>query len=204
LNRATGTLSIKLGWVVALAAAFAAAGCAELKQADDWAMKKALEDRGATGELQPEPWAGEMKVPVEAQCTFTPTYLEGHNCCVMKRYTTGLDVDTAFARSMQEYAFSQKRGDEGVGYPHYHGHLYQAQAGAVYRVFGEVVPRSDIRLHRGVWIGLVIAKASSITAEVEPVYCEARGRRMQDQLIWHQTVQASIRATLPPTPARKP
>lgn len=195
---------MSIAFVVA-AAVVAWRGCAELKQLDDAAMKQALESRGATGEMQPEQWAGEMKVPDAAQCTFNQTYSEGHNCCVMKRYTTSLDVDTAYARAMQEFAFTVKRNpNEGAGYPHYHGHLYQANAGALYRMFGEVRPRSDIKLNRGVWMGLVIAKASPTTSEVEPVYCEARGRRMQDQLGWHQAVQESIRTTLPSVSVRKP
>lgn len=187
---------------LAMLTVFSVAGCAELKQLDDAAMAKALEMRGATGELQPEPWPGEMKVPEAAQCSFGRTYPEAHNCCVMKRYTVGMDVDTAYARAMQEFAFSLKRSPaEGSGYSHYHGHLHQAGTGALYRMMGEVVPRSDVKLRRGVWMGLVIAKSSPTSAEVEPVYCEIRGRRMQDQLGWHQAVQESIRQTLPPVVA---
>lgn len=189
---------------IALLASTAAAGCADLKRLDDAAMNKVLEERGQVGQLQPEQWAGEMKVPAEAQCTFTNTYKEIHNCCLMKRYTTSLDVDTAYAKAMQEYAFSMKRrAGEGVAYPHYHGHLYQAQPAALYRMFGEVTPRSDVRLSRGVWMGLVIAKSGPNTAEIEPVYCEANGRRMRDQLTWHKAMQESIHATFPPVSARK-
>lgn len=195
-------LKFNRAWPIAVLAAFGVAGCAELKQLDDAAMAKALEMRGATGEMQPEPWPGEMKVPEAAQCSFGRVYPESHNCCVMKRYTTRLDVDTAYARAMQEYAFTDKRNAaEGANFTHYHGHLYQTNAGAMYRLMGEVVPRSDVRLRRGVWMGLVIAKASPTTAEVEPVYCEIRARRMQDQLGWHLAVQESIRQTLPPMAA---
>lgn len=186
-------------------AAMLLAGCAELKALDDKAMNHVLEQRGQTGQLQPEQWAGEMVVPPEAGCKFTSTYRQAENCCVMKRYTTSLDVDTAYAKAMQEYGFSVKRppGD-GAGYPHYHGHDYQAEPAALYRMFGDVTPRSDVRLSRGVWIGLVIAKAGPGIAEIEPVYCEARGRRMKDQLTWHKAVQDNIRTTLPPlAPQRK-
>lgn len=190
-------------WPIAALIATGMAGCAEMKQLDDAAMAKALEMRGATGEMQPEQWPGEMKVPEAAQCSFGRAYPESHNCCVMKRYTTTVDVDTAYARAMQEYAFTAKRSSaEGAGFTHYHGHLYQTNAGAMYRLMGEVVPRGDVKLRRGVWMGLVIAKASPTTAEVEPVYCEIRGRRMQDQLGWHQAVQQSIRLTLPPVAAQ--
>lgn len=182
-----------------MVAAVALTGCAQLKQADDWAMNKVLEERGQVGQLQPEPWPGVTKVPPEANCRFTTVYREGDNCCVMPPYTIAMDVDAAYARARVEYAFHEKRPrDEGVNYPGYHGHVHEATPGAFYRVFGEVQPRSDVRLSRGVWMGLVLSKASSSTANVEPVYCEIRGRRMKEQGVWHQAVQDSIRRTLPP------
>lgn len=184
--------------------AVALAGCAEMKALDDKAMNQFLAQKGQTGQLQPEQWAGEVVVPAEAQCGFSERYKQMHNCCVMKRYTTAIDVDTAFAKAMQEYGFSEKKPPgEGAGYPHYHGHDFTAQPGALYRMFGDVVPHSDVRLSRGVWMGLVIAKAGPNSAQVESVYCEARGRRMRDQLTWHKAMQESIRATLPPVSTSK-
>jgi len=175
------------------------AGCAQLKQADDWAMNKVLQDRGQVGQLQPDPWPGVIKVPPEAQCRFTGVYREMDNCCVMGPYTAAVDVDTAFAKARVEYGFKAVRPqDEGRGYNGYHGFVYETTPGAVYRLFGEVSPRSDARLSRGIWMGLVLSKASPTTTAVEPVYCESRGQRMQDQLTWHKAAQESIRATLPP------
>ncbi len=185
--------------LTAIALAVAVTGCADMKKLDDWAMNKALEDRGQVGQLQPEQWAGDIKVPAEANCSFSATYKQIHNCCIMPKYTTSLDVDTGFARVMQEYSFTQwRKPGEGDGYPHYHGQTYQAQPAAFYRLAGEVYPRSDVKLSRGVWMSFMVVKASATTAEVEPVYCEARGRRMQDQLAWHQSVQESIKKALPP------
>lgn len=186
-------------------AAVLLAGCAELKALDDKAMNHVLEQRGQTGQLQPEPWALQTDVPPEAECKFSGLYRQIQNCCIMKRYTTSLDVDTAYAKAMQEYGFSVTRpSGEGANNPHYHGHDYQAQPAALYRMFGEVTPRSDVRLSRGVWMGFVIAKAGPNIAEIEPVYCEMRGRRMKDQLTWHKAVQDNVRATLPPLqPQRK-
>ena len=175
------------------------AGCAQLKQADDWAMNKVLQDRGQVGQLQPELWPGVNKVPPEAQCRFTGVYREADNCCVMGAYTAALDVDTAFAKARLEYGFKAVRPpDEGRGYNSYHGFAYETAPGAMYRLFGEVVPRSDARLSRGIWMGVLLSKASPNTTGVEPVYCEIRGNRMKDQLSWHQAIQESIRTTLPP------
>ncbi len=186
--------------VLLLAGAAFLAGCAELKQADDWAMNKVLQDRGQVGQLQPDLWPGAIKVPPEAQCRFSGVYREMDNCCVMGAYTAALDVDTAFAKARVEYGFKTVRPpDEGRGYNGYHGFVYEVAPGAMYRLFGEVTPRSDPRLSRGIWMGLTLSKASPTTTSVEPVYCEIRGNRMKDQLAWHKAAQESIRATLPPS-----
>jgi hypothetical protein len=185
--------------VAAVVAATLAAGCAELKKADDWAMNKVLEDRGQVGQMQPEPWVGEMKVPEEAHCKFSAFYREDENCCIMPRYTTALDVDTAFAKARSEYDFQEKRPyGEGVNVAHYHGFLFEAHPAAFYRMMGEVMPRSDVRLSRGVWMALVVSKASATTTEIEAAYCEIRSRRMKDQLTWHRAMQDSVHATFPP------
>lgn len=186
-------------WPVALLAAIGISGCAELKQFDNASRVKSLDRRGPNGVLLPEHLPGVVQVPEAAQCSFGPIYPEGQNCCVMKRYTTGMDVDTAYARAVQEYGLGPKPNmAEGAGYSHYKGHLFQIDPGAMYRMTGEVVPRSDVKLFRGLWIGLVIARASPTSTDVEPVYCEVRGRQMQDQLGWHLAVQKSIWRTLPP------
>lgn len=177
-----------------------ASGCAQMKAADDWAMNTVLEGRGQVGQLQPANWMGDTTtVPAEANCRFSANYKQMDNCCLMPRYTTTLDVDTAFAKARVEYGFKEKRPlNEGRDFPGYHGFVYETHPATLYRMFGEVNPRSDVRLSRGVWMGLVISKVSATTAEIEPVYCEIRNRNMKDQVTWHKAVQDSIRATLPP------
>jgi hypothetical protein len=192
--------------VSSLAVAGLLSGCAELKKADDWAMNKVLVERGQVGQLQPATWAGDLpKVPPEARCRFTSTYRESENCCLLPRYTTALDVDTAYAKARVEYGFKEKKPyNEGRDFPGYHGFVYETHPATLYRMFGEVTPRSDVRLSRGIWMGLVISKASATTADVEAVYCEIRNRSMKEQLTWHTAVHDSIRTTLPPaTPDKK-
>lgn len=178
----------------------ALAGCAQLEQAEDWAQAKVLRDKGQEGQLQPEPFAMSAKVPKAAQCKApTSQYPESDNCCVMAKYTAAVDIDTAAAAARVEYGFQPKRRpDEGTGYSGFKGHAFEANSGSFYRMFGEVTPRSDVRLSRGVWMGLVLSKASANRTNVEPLYCEIRGRVMKDQLTWHEAVQESIRATIPP------
>jgi hypothetical protein len=117
----------------------------------------------------------------------------------MPRYVAALDVDTAYANSRVEYGFQEKKPPaEGRDFTRYHGFDYEAHPATLYRMFGEVNPRSDVRLSRGVWMGLVLSKASPTTTNVEAVYCEVRSRQMKDQVTWHKAMQESIRATLPP------
>ena len=102
--------------VGALVAATLAAGCAEMKELDDWAMKKAREGRTST------PVASSTSPPTSppasppgatptatyerngarlalgsASCTFSPGYPKDGHCCIMDRRESAMDVDTAFA-----------------------------------------------------------------------------------------------------------
>lgn len=151
--------------------------------------------------LVPEPRDHPIVVPVGAQCTFTPTYRADQNCCVMKPYSLELDVDTAFKRAMREYEFGERLRPwevEAEAYPEVNkGHQYLTRPGSEYQLKGIVVPNSDILPFRGLWLGLVISKTGPNRSEVSPVYCEALGRAMRDQVAWHRAAQASIRATLP-------
>ena len=182
-----------------IAAGLSLAACAELKQLDDMAMQKVLADRGQTGQLQPERFAGEMKVPKEANCGHSPAFPEAENCCLMPKYTAGMDVDTALAKARLEFNFQERKpAGEGAGYSHYHGWRYEANPGAFYRMAGDVVPATDVRLSRGVWVSMVLSKAGPAATDVAVAYCEARGRRMEDQLTWHKALQDAVRGTLPP------
>jgi hypothetical protein len=157
--------------------------------------------------LMPAPRARPIVVPVEAQCTFTPTYRADQNCCVLKPYTVGLDVDEAYRRVMREYQFGEQLRPwegEAEAYPEINkGHQYLTRPGSEYQLKGIVIPNSEPLLFRGLWVGLVISKAGPNRSDVSPIYCEAFGRAMQDQVAWHRAAQASIRATLPAERARE-
>lgn len=156
--------------------------------------------------LMPAPRDRPIVVPVDAQCTFTPTYRADQNCCVLKPYAVGFDVDEAYRQVMREYEFGvQPRPweEEAAAYPEVHkGHQFLTRPGLEYQLKGIVIPHSEPLLFRGLWVGLVISKAGPNRSEVSPIYCEAFGRAMQDQVAWHRAAQASIRATLPAARAR--
>ncbi|MCL4696283.1 MAG: hypothetical protein KJ023_04360, partial [Burkholderiaceae bacterium] len=87
---------------------------------------------------------------------------------------------------------------EGEAYPdRFHGHRHETHAGHSYRLKGIVVPRSDARLARGLWLGLDLRGVEPGSVEVAPLYCSVGGWSMENQALWHDVVQRSIRSTLP-------
>ena len=151
--------------------------------------------------LKPDYDKRPISVPAEAQCDFTPTYRENQNCCVMQPYRSAMDVDTAYARAVREYGFSREPRPyelEAEAYPEIsHGHGHDVQKGERYQLWGIVVPRSDVRLGRGVWVGLTLQAAGPHSTDVKPIYCEPFSRAMEHQRTWHKAVQWTIRDTLP-------
>jgi hypothetical protein len=141
-------------------------------------------------------------VPIGATCAVDGTYRQSQNCCVMKSFRVRADVDLAYAAVVHEYDFRSEPREyelEGEAYPHrFHGHRHDARAGQSYRLQGIVVPRSDARLGRGLWLGLDLNKVAPGLVEVAPVYCSVGGWSMENQALWHDAVQQSIRSTLPP------
>jgi len=187
----------------ALLASIAVAGCAEMKELDDWAMKKAREDR-ATAPGQQADRAVKFKVPAEAQCSFNPGYVEADNCCIMTPYMSSLDLDTAFARAVQEYRFPTKVKERGRDPNPTRLYRYMSYPGQEHMAANEVRPRSSSALSQGFYMTLRIEKgAVDANSRIELAYCETPGLRATDQLAWHKAVQDSIYATLPPVQARK-
>jgi hypothetical protein len=153
-------------------------------------------------DLRPASDKRAVSVPNDAGCSFTPTYRENQNCCVMGAYRTFIDVDTAYARVVREYDFRPRQNiveSALEATPElFHGHLHDVRTGERYLLRGIVFPRSDVRLERGVWMGLRLEAAGSKSTEVQPVYCELGARAMEDERTWHGAVQQTIRSTLPP------
>ena len=152
--------------------------------------------------LQPSTKRQPVLVPTSAHCTFTQTYREDQNCCVMKPYETGLDVDAAYRQAMHEYDFSKQPRpyeEAAEAYPEiYHGHQHESEAGHSYRLAGIVVPQNNVPLFRGVWLSLALQRSDSGVTKVEPTYCEVGARGMEDQRAWHQAVQTTVLTALPP------
>lgn len=157
---------------------------------------------GCAYPLKPDYDSPTISVPEEAQCSFSATYREDQNCCAMRAYRTAIDVDTAYDRLVREFGFNrvpQPYEVEGEAYPEiYHGHRHETRHGGPYELWGIVVPRGDVRLFRGVWMGFTLRATGPDSTDVRPVYCEVQARPMKQQLVWHRAVQRSIRATLPP------
>ena len=142
-----------------------------------------------------------VTVPAPANCTFSSEYLESKNCCVLKPYATSLRVDDAYARLMREYTFSRKPrmfDEELEAVPDlFHGHEHTAEPGSRYRLSGVVLPKSDERLFRGVWMGVTITRRDREMTQVQAEYCQPGGYALEDQLAWHLAVQASLTSALP-------
>ena len=142
-----------------------------------------------------------VSVPAAANCTFSGEYPASKNCCVVRPYVTSLRVDVAYARLMREYNFSQKPrmfDEELEAIPElFHGHHYTVEPGVSYRLGGVVLPTSDVRLFRGVWIGVTITHIDREVTQVQAEYCQPGGYAMEDQLAWHLAVQASLKSALP-------
>jgi hypothetical protein len=157
---------------------------------------------GCAHDLRPTSEKRALSVPKEASCSFTPTYRENQNCCVMRPYRTIIDVDAAYARAVREYDFRPEQNiveSALAASPDiFHGHRHDVRAGERYQLWGIVFPRSDVQLGRGVWMGLQLEAAGSKSTDVQPVYCELGARAMEDERTWHGAVQQSIRSTLPP------
>ena len=157
---------------------------------------------GCAYHLKPDYDTRTILVPAEAACSFTQTYRENQNCCVMKPYRSAINVDSALVRAVREYDFRREPRPydvEGEAYPEiFHGHRYDAQVGKRYELWGVVLPRSDERLGRGVWVGLTLEAAGPKSTDVHPIYCEPLARAMDSQRTWHNAVQSTIKSTLPP------
>lgn len=161
---------------------------------------------GCAHDLKPDSGNRTISVPKGAECSFTPTYRENQNCCVMRPYRTAIDVDTAYARVVREYNFRPEphMGElEGEAYPDvFHGHRHDVRSGERYQLWGIVFPRSDVRLRRGVWVGLTLEATGPKSTDVLPIYCEFGARAMEEQRTWHKAVQWTIKETLPPDVGR--
>ncbi|HOX68555.1 MAG TPA: hypothetical protein PKV56_11870 [Burkholderiaceae bacterium] len=142
-----------------------------------------------------------VAVPSSANCTFDATHRQSQNCCVMQAYRARVDVDVAYDTVVREYGFRPEPREyelEGEAYPdRFHGHRHETHAGHSYRLKGIVVPRSDARLARGLWLGLDLRGVEPGSVEVAPLYCSVGGWSMENQALWHDVVQRSIRSTLP-------
>ena len=90
------------------------AGCAEMKELDDWAMKKAHEGRAPAAGSQANR-SGLAQASGGAQCAFNPGYQKSDNCCILEPYMSSLDVDAAFAQASQEYRFPTKVKGPEIG-----------------------------------------------------------------------------------------
>jgi hypothetical protein len=141
-----------------------------------------------------------VSVPASAGCKFTPELPENKNCCVMSPFFTPMHVDRAYSHLMREYRFSQEPKifeEELEAVPNlYHGHQHIVRTGDAYRISGVVVPKSDMRLYRGIWLSVALTEIGPDT-RVEAAYCQVAGLQMTDQALWHQAVQASLSSTLP-------
>jgi hypothetical protein len=157
---------------------------------------------GCAHDLRPTVDKRAISVPKDAECSFTPSYRESQNCCVMRPYSTAVDVDTAYARAVREYDFRAEPSivdSELEAYPDiFHGHRHDVRSGERYQLWGIVFPGTDVRLGRGVWMGLNLVATTLKSTDVQPVYCELGARAMEDQRTWHRAVQSAIKMTLPP------
>jgi hypothetical protein len=185
-----------------LLAALAVAGCAEMKELDDWALKKAREDRQpATG--TPAASAAKFNVPSGAQCAFNPGYPESANCCILSPYMSSLDMDTALARAVQEFQYPTKISGRGRDPNPSRLYRFMTYPGQLHDVANDVRPRSDASLAQGLWLKLRIEPGVDKHAHVELAYCETPGLRAADQVAWHKAVQNAIYTTVPPLQARR-
>jgi hypothetical protein len=184
--------------VVALAVAVA--GCAEMKELDDWAMKKAHEGRAPAAGTQANR-GGSAVTSGGAQCAFNPGYQKSDNCCILEPYMSSLDVDTAFTQASQEYRFPTKV--KGTGKDPTRLYRYMTFPGQSHIVANDVVPRSGGVLSQGFWLALRVETGPQKgMSRIDPTYCATPGVRATDLEAWHKAVQDSIYATMPPVQGR--
>jgi hypothetical protein len=161
---------------------------------------------GCAHDLRPASDTRAISVPKDAECSFTPSYRENQNCCVMQPYRTPTDVDTAYARVVGEYDLRPEKSNVESALEAnpdiFHGHRHDVRTGDRYELWEIVFPRSDARLGRGVWMGLKLESTGSKSTDVQLVYCELGARAMEDQRTWHRAVQSTIKTTLPPAVER--
>lgn len=152
--------------------------------------------------IRPSSDRSPVSVPISANCTFNETYRQSRNCCVMKPYPARKDVDAAYAAAVRAYGFKAEPREyelDGEAYPDlFLGHRHDVQAGQSYQLKGLVVPRNDPRLGQGLWLRIDLEKVAPEVTEVAPVYCTVGGWSMENQTLWHDAVQQSIRSALPP------
>jgi len=186
----------------AVLATLAIAGCAEMKDLDDWAMKKAREGRQPTADAQAAGVA-KFKIPAGAQCAHNAGYPESENCCIVDGYMSSVDIDTALARAIQEFQFPTKLTGRRLDPNPVRLYRFMSYPGQMHDVANDVRPRSDPSLAQGFWLYLRIEPGVDKHAHVEPAYCETPGVRAADQVAWHKAVQNAIYTAVPPLQARK-
>ena len=186
--------------VSAVALTVAVAGCAEMKELDDWAMKKAHEGRAPAAGSQANR-SGLTQASGGAQCAFNPGYQKSDNCCILEPYMSSLDVDAAFAQASQEYRFPTKV--KGPGKDPTRLYRYMTFPGQSHIVANDVVPRSGGVLSQGFWLALRVETGPEKgISRIDPTYCATPGVRATDPEAWHKAVQDSIHATMPPVQGR--
>ena len=183
-----------------LAAAAIVAGCAEMKELDDWAMKKAIEAR-APAPVATYERGGSRLVSGSASCTFGPGYPKEEHCCVMDRRESAMDVDTAFAKVTQEYRYHANIDMRGKNLSRLYRH--QKFPGKLYVLADDVVPLSNSALGKGFWMIFRLEPFEKGVVTVETSYCPSPGVQATDWEGWHKAVQDSVHATLPPLQGRR-
>jgi hypothetical protein len=179
---------MKVQLLVIALAGLTAAGCAGIDDVEG-SIREAQGAGSARG------GAG-LAAPAQAQCAYSAGYQRSDNCCILPNYESGLDVDAAFSRAMQQYRFpanvQARHGNPARLY------RYQSVRGQYHSAANDVRPEGDRALGHGVWLFLTLERETEKTSSVAAAYCEIPGRRPHDAAAWHAAVQASIHRTLPP------